>query len=134
MDSKLDRFLPFALFISGFSIYLFSSAPALAPYRDMGEMVSVSKTLGVAHPPGYPAYTLIGKMFTQIPLANQSYRLNLASVVGGALSGLLLYLVLLRLGNSQFVSLISGLFWIGASGIWYAPWPQVPTTRTLWAG
>ncbi len=118
MDLRVRQFLPYLIFISGFSVYLFSSAPALAPYRDMGEMVSVSKTLGVAHPPGYPAYTLVGKLSTLVPLANYSYRVNLASVLGGALSALFLYLLLAQLGVSAWVALATAFLWIGSIGVW----------------
>lgn len=106
------------IFLSGFALYLYSSAPALAPYRDMGEMVSVSHTLGIAHPPGYPTYTLLGKISTLIPFANQSYRVNLVSVLAGALSAVLLYLLLLELEISTGVAILAALLWIAASGVW----------------
>ncbi len=84
----------------------------------MGEMVSVSKTLGVAHPPGYPAYALAGKISTFLPFATPSYRVNLLSVLGGALSALLLYWTVTALGAPLLSALSAALFWIGASGTW----------------
>lgn len=110
--------LAFLIFLTGFGVYLFSSAPALGPYRDMGEMVSVSETLGVAHPPGYPAYTLLGKISTFFPLANHSYKVCLLSSAGGALSALLLFLLLLRLGALEGAAFAASLLWICASGVW----------------
>lgn len=111
-------FIPFGIFIGGFALYLASSAPALAPYRDMGEMVAVSHTLGIAHPPGYPAYSLMGKISTLLPLANQSYRVNLLSVLGGTLSALFLYLALCKLQIQAVARLFAVFLWLSASGVW----------------
>ncbi len=110
--------LSLAVFCGAAALYLFSSAPALAPYRDMGEMVSVSKTLGVAHPPGYPAYTLTGKISTLVPFANFSYRVNLASVVGGALAAMLFFDLLGMMGLSLLARVFALLIWCGCAGVW----------------
>ncbi len=118
MEGNARRLLSCGLFAAAFGVYLFSSAPALAPYRDMGEMVSVAKTLGVAHPPGYPGYALIGKISTFLPFANPSYRVNLASVLGGALAALFLFWTLIELGSHAGAALAGALFWTGASGPW----------------
>jgi hypothetical protein len=61
--------------------------PTIAPYRDAGEMTTVIHTLGVAHPPGYPLYTLLGKIFVLlVPFGNIAYRINVLSAVFGALT------------------------------------------------
>ncbi|MDI6641320.1 MAG: DUF2723 domain-containing protein, partial [Elusimicrobiota bacterium] len=70
-----------------FGIYLFTIFPTIAPYRDAGEMVSVAYTLGVAHPPGYPLYTLLGKIWLLVlPIGNFAYRMNLLSAIFSALT------------------------------------------------
>ncbi|OGR89085.1 MAG: hypothetical protein A3A86_02480 [Elusimicrobia bacterium RIFCSPLOWO2_01_FULL_60_11] len=106
------------VFAASFAVYLFSSAPALAPYRDMGEMVSVSHTLGIAHPPGYPLYALAGKLATKIPLANRSYRLNLLSVSGGACACALFFLIMAELGLSVPLALLACLLWLSSTSFW----------------
>ncbi len=74
------------------ALYLFSSPPELAPYRDAGEMTSCIKTLGIVHPPGYPLYVLAGRVFSSLVPGNLAYRLNLFSAVcGGACLGVLFY-------------------------------------------
>ncbi|HAX61700.1 MAG TPA: hypothetical protein DCX95_03955, partial [Elusimicrobia bacterium] len=47
-----------------FGIFTYSAFPSVAIYRDAGEMASVCYTFGIAHPPGYPLYVLLGKIFT----------------------------------------------------------------------
>ncbi|PIV53793.1 MAG: hypothetical protein COS17_01985, partial [Elusimicrobia bacterium CG02_land_8_20_14_3_00_37_13] len=75
-DTKSSKFQVASLLI--FQVYLYTMFPTIAPYRDAGEMATVIHTLSVAHPPGYPLYTLIGKIFVLlIPFGNVAYRLNL---------------------------------------------------------
>ena len=74
-------------FLVSFAIYLYTLFPSIAPYRDAGEMVTVVQTLGVAHPPGYPLYVLLGRVFVSVmPFGDAAYRLNVFSSLAGALT------------------------------------------------
>ncbi|HAW50625.1 TPA: hypothetical protein DCX16_06725 [bacterium] len=43
-------------------------------------MITCAWTLGIAHPPGYPLYTLFGKLWmTIIPIGNIAFRMNMVS-------------------------------------------------------
>ncbi len=94
--SLLNSGLGFFLFMGFFALYLHTAAPHVAPYRDSGEMVSLLTTLSVAHPPGYPVYTLVGHVATWIPLGNVAYRTNLFSAFCAALALVFLFYGLLR--------------------------------------
>jgi hypothetical protein len=59
--SGLGVALP-ALFLYGLTSYL------TVAYIDSGELAVVNWTLGIAHPTGYPLYTLIGRLFALLPL------------------------------------------------------------------
>ncbi|MGW8319342.1 MAG: glycosyltransferase family 117 protein [Candidatus Promineifilaceae bacterium] len=49
---------------------------------DSGELVTAAVTLGVPHPPGYPLYVVLGKIFaTVIPIGTIAFRLNLLSAI-----------------------------------------------------
>jgi hypothetical protein len=49
---------------------------------DGGELATSAVTLGVPHPPGYPLYVLLGKIFAAfIPIGTVAFRLNLLSAV-----------------------------------------------------
>ncbi|MFA5975650.1 MAG: tetratricopeptide repeat protein [Elusimicrobiota bacterium] len=71
----------FWLGAGAFALYLYSAGPALVPFRDAGEMTTTTATLGILHPTGYPAYTLLGHLATRLPLGNPGYRLNVLSAV-----------------------------------------------------
>lgn len=88
-----SKIWPILIFLSSFGLYLFSCAPHLAPYRDAGEMVVLFQTLGVAHPPGYPFYGVLGKLITLIPLGNPAYLANVFSALFGAAAITVLFLI-----------------------------------------
>jgi hypothetical protein len=53
--------------ILAFIIYQFTLAPSVVQI-DSGELATVQCVLGIAHPTGYPLFTIIGYLFSQIPL------------------------------------------------------------------
>jgi len=67
------------------AVYLFTMHPTISPYRDSGDLIVSAQTVGIAHPPGYPAYVLLCKSLSQaLPFANKAYRMNAASALFGA--------------------------------------------------
>ncbi|MDD5655710.1 MAG: DUF2723 domain-containing protein [Elusimicrobia bacterium] len=75
-----------AVFLAAFALYAATLHPALAPYRDAGEMSVAASTLSVAHPTSYPLYVQLGHMADMVPLGNRAYRLGLLSALGAALA------------------------------------------------
>jgi hypothetical protein len=67
------------------ALYGRTLAPGLQP-ADAGEFQIVAATLGIAHPPGYPLYSMVGWLFTRLPLADPALRLNLFAAVCAAAS------------------------------------------------
>ena len=64
-----------------FIIYLFTLAPSVVQI-DSGELAAVQATLGIAHPTGYPLFTIIGYIFSLIPLPfTKIFQLNLLAAV-----------------------------------------------------
>lgn len=60
-------------------------------FVDSGELAAAAYHLGIAHPPGYPLYTLIGHLFTKLPLGSVAFRMGLLSAVAGAAATALLF-------------------------------------------
>jgi hypothetical protein len=72
--------------LAAFIIYLFTLAPSVIQI-DTGELAAVQATLGIAHPTGYPLYTLAGYLFSKIPLPFSTiYQLNLLAAIYCALA------------------------------------------------
>jgi hypothetical protein len=51
---------------------------------DGGELVTASMTLGIPHPPGYPLYILLGRLFAFLPIGSIAARYSLFSAVAGS--------------------------------------------------
>ncbi len=52
---------------------------------DGGELITASYTLGIPHPPGYPLYVLLGKIFSSIPVGTIWLRYQLFSALAMAI-------------------------------------------------
>lgn len=91
-----------------FLIYFYYLCPTIAA-GDSGEFITSAKILGVPHPPGYPLYTIIGHVFTYLPMNSVAWRVNLTSAIFCALTCLLVYLSLQR---------ITGRIWPALAAAW----------------
>ena len=69
---------------------------------DSGELTTALATGGIAHPPGYPLYTILGKLFSFLPVGSVAFRINLFSSVCGALTVIFLIMTILELNRSLF--------------------------------
>jgi len=70
-------------------VYLLTLAPSLTwghHGADGGDLVTAVAQGSIPHPPGFPAYLLLGALFIRLPWGNPAWRLNLMSAVmaGGA--------------------------------------------------
>ncbi|MDD5687145.1 MAG: DUF2723 domain-containing protein [Elusimicrobia bacterium] len=93
------------VYLLSLGIYLITLCPTVY-VGDSGEFATAAYTLGITHPPGYPLYVLLGKIFTFIiPYGNIAYRLNIMSAVFGALTCGIVYLVMKQLISSSSASL-----------------------------
>jgi tetratricopeptide (TPR) repeat protein len=87
--------MSFALFLLTFAFYLSGLSGTIPSYRDSGDLIVSIHTLGIAHPPGYALYVLVGKLFvTLLPFGNVAYRVNVMSAFFAAASAALLFNVL----------------------------------------
>ena len=88
----IDWLIGGGLFAGSFLVYLGTLAPSVATiFDDSLEFQLVCYQPGIAHPTGYPLYTLLGKLFTFLPLGNVAYRINLMSAFFASLTIALLY-------------------------------------------
>lgn len=83
-----------------FVIYLFTIAPSVVQI-DSGELATVQITLGIAHPTGYPLFTIVGYLFSLIPLPfTKIFQMNLLGAIFCSASvGVFVFAVKLVLDN-----------------------------------
>ncbi len=91
---ELRRYAPWALVVLCsavlWAVYLKTLAPGLtwANYGvDGGDLIAAAATLGIPHPPGYPTYVLLARLFLLLPTGDLAYRAALLSASAAALAG-----------------------------------------------
>jgi hypothetical protein len=62
------------------SVYLATVNPTLPP-GDSGDLITAASTFGIAHPPGYPLFAMLGHLFSLLPFGSPAWRVNLMSAV-----------------------------------------------------
>jgi hypothetical protein len=90
-----------------FLVYVFT-LHAGVPGGDAGELIAVAATGGVAHPPGYPLYSMLAQPFTWLPWGNVAWRVNLFSALCGAAAAALLAWVVARATREPWAGFASG--------------------------
>lgn len=86
---------------------------------DAGDLVSAIITGGVAHPPGYPLYTILGIAATHlISFGTYAWRVGFISSIPGILSIIIIYDLLSFLTRRKFISFIISLVLAFLYPIW----------------
>jgi hypothetical protein len=114
---------PVVLGLVTFGIYLYTVYPTVAPYRDSGDLALASYSLGIAHPPGYPLYTLGTKTVAAIfNSGNITYRINLFSCLFSAITVSLIVMILFKIVNDTGFALITSiavtLLYLSSNAVW----------------
>ena len=101
----IDYWLALALTALALFVYILTLTPSLSYLSpDGNELATIPYLLGLAHSPGYPVYTWLGKLFTLLPFGDIAHRVNLMSAVMGALSTGGLYLLITVFLNPRIAS------------------------------
>lgn len=114
-----DRAAAVTVGVAVLLLYALTLAPTIVA-GDAGELVTAAYELGVAHPPGYPLWTLLSHGF--IALAgldgDVAAKVNFFSAFCGALSCVLAYLLARRLGACRAAALGGGLLLGTSQQLW----------------
>lgn len=121
-DETLLLKRPDLIAISGL-VFLFSIlyGLTLCPtvyWYDSAEFATASAVLGIPHPPGYPLYTLIGYLFTWLPV-EPALAINIMSAFFALCAIVLNYIVIRQIGAGLFAALI-GASTLGATTLFWA--------------
>jgi len=123
-----EAWIALGLALAVLLLYLRTLAPSvLRVFDDSLEFQVVCPTLGIAHPTGYPLYTLLGWLCTLlVPVGDAAYRVNVLSALGGALAA-----------GLTCLAVVAGLRLVGPTG-----WPAriaglvaggtLATSSTFW--
>jgi hypothetical protein len=113
-----DGPLCLALALGALALYVATLLPGIGS-GDTAEFQRVAPTLGVAHPTGYPLYTMLGWLWSRLPLGGTpAWRMNLFSASMAALAVGALFLAARALGQSRLVAAMAALTLAVSSTFW----------------
>ena len=84
LTSRANPIVALGLAVGALLVYVKTTAPTLL-MADPAEFQLACNVLGVAHPTGYPLYTMVGWLWSHVlPLGDAAYRINLLSALFAA--------------------------------------------------
>ena len=112
-----DTPIGLALGLAALALYMATLLPGLGS-GDTAEFQRVLPTLGVAHPTGYPLYTMLGWLWSQLPLGAPAWRVSLFSAVAAAAAVAALYHVARAIGQPRGVAAAVALALAASRTFW----------------
>jgi len=104
-------------FAVSFIVYVRTLLPGVS-FGDWAEAEMVPSRLGILHPTGYPLYSMLGTLFSLIPVGSVAYRANLLSAVAAAGAVAVMVLIAVRLGVRPLIAFAAGLALAFTGTIW----------------
>ena len=112
-----DRTLVAGIVLALLTVYALT-APRTVALEDDGLFIMAALDAGVAHPPGYPLFVLLGHLFSYLPLGSPAFRMHLLSGLFGALACGVLYLTGRRLQLPAWAAALAALGWGLSESYW----------------
>jgi hypothetical protein len=106
-----------AIFTVSFAVYLLSM-PKTVALEDDSIFILSGYFNGVSHPPGYPLYTLVLHLFTQIPIGDIPARAHASSAFFAALACCSLFYILCLTGLERRLSALATLVFAFSATFW----------------
>ena len=119
MLSHLQKTYAAILALFSGTVYVLTLAPSVVA-GNSGEYQYIPYILSITHSTGYPLYTLLGKLFTYLPVGSVAYRMNLLSAVAATVAVVVIYFMLRQLIRSQAFAAAATLTFAFAVSFWEA--------------
>jgi len=108
------RYLGLAVGLVAFGFY-YATACRHILIGDSGELALAATTLGIAHPPGYPLFTLLGRLFIEIlPFFRAVFAAGLVNILAAAGAVVAIYFILSRYLSIWSAAILSLLLALAA--------------------
>lgn len=98
-------------------LYLWSM-PRTVVLEDDAYFILASYYNGIAHPPGYPLFTLLGHLFTKIDVGSIASRVHALSALFGAISCVILFLIILQIVRNRLIAFAGSVLLATSSIFW----------------
>jgi hypothetical protein len=118
LRTRSDRLWFAGVCLGMLALYVSTLCPTVYWY-DSAEFATAAALLGIPHPPGYPVYTLLGKLYVLLTPGEPAFAVNLMSAVHGALCVGLVFLLQRRLQADHISALCGALFFGTGPSFWF---------------
>lgn len=108
---------PFVTFSTALVVYLLTLSHDVGTW-DIAEFQTVPHLFGVAHPTGYPLFTILGGLWSWIPIGSVATRMNLLSAVLFAATAGVLCALGIRLRLRGAIAAAGALCFAFSTGVW----------------
>ena len=103
--------------VASLVVYVRTLHPSV-PGGDAGELIVAAARLEVAHPPGYPLYTLLAHVATLLPFGSLAWRVNLLSALLDAAAAAVLAATVVTIAGSTAAGVVAGLLFAFSPVVW----------------
>ncbi|MGH2428813.1 MAG: glycosyltransferase family 117 protein [Candidatus Limnocylindria bacterium] len=114
--------------VMAFGIYLRTMMPSTG-FWDTAEAQTVPATLSIFHPTGFPTYAMLGWLWSQLPVGEVAWRMNLLSGVCIALAAALVVLIAGHLISQRHAGLAAAAAGVAGAVFAFAPEPWENAAR-----
>jgi hypothetical protein len=115
---RQDTLVGIGLSITAFVVYVLTLLPGIGS-RDTAEFQWVVPTLGLPHPTGYPLYSILGWLWSQLPLGGTpAWRMNLFSAAAAALAIGVVYHLARAIGQRPLIAAGASLALAASQTFW----------------
>ncbi len=128
MQKKNELIIYTLTVFTAFFMYLITLNPAFHA-NDSPETSACSVTLGVQHPPGYPLFSVLGKIFTLIPAGSEAFRINLMSSLFMSFAAGFIFLIVIAVSSGAFAGLIIASMSAFVFSFSYIVWPEALSSK-----
>ncbi len=87
-------------------------------FGDSAELAAAAAALGIAHPPGYPLYLLLGRLAVAATPGEPAFAVNLLSALAAAVTAGCAAALAAHLGARLLAAICAGLLVIGSRMVW----------------
>jgi hypothetical protein len=124
---KTDLLTALIMFFATTVLYTLTMTPSVSA-GDSGELMVAMQFLGIAHAPGYPLHSFMGKLFTFLPIHNVAWRATFFSAFCGGLTIYFTVLVMIKIimssGANRAFALAASVLGAFAFAISETMWSQ----------
>lgn len=106
-----------AVFLAALALYC-TTVSRTVQWYDSAEFAAAAQVLGIPHPPGYPLYTMLGRLYVLLLPGEPAFAVNVMSAVHGALGVALVFLVQRQLGAGRWGALLGASLFATGRSFW----------------